>query len=590
MHPLLARQLRKHLPDLDPTLPPWAGFLAAVDGAYAESQQDHAFLEHTLAVTSDELTEANERLRREAENQLASLSRYYQQTLEFQHGMILCVRNSTRGFEHTLCRGQLARRLGLAPEEVEGRTLEESAAAAFAAPMNAGYARAWAGEEHAFTFATPDGVELFVVMRPRREQSRVEEVIASCVEITALKQAEHELRAAKERAEDADRAKSEFLAVMSHEIRTPLNAVLGFTSLLQQTPLNEEQQSWLKTIETSSEALLSLIEDILDFSKLEAGRLTLTPLALNLLTLLDDLCRLYRAQAAAKSVALDLAVAPDVPALVITDAHRLRQLLVNLIGNAVKFTQRGSIRIVVSLAPPQPADPPTSRRLRFSVHDTGIGIPREKQHLLFKPFSQVDSSSTRTYGGTDLGLVICHRLSHLLGGDIEFVSEPGVGSTFSFSIRVMVDEPLPPASKKFAAGTPVTSTPAADFRILVAEDDSQNRHLIDQLLRRRGYVADLVENGRQAVDAARRQTYPLILLDLNMPELDGYQVALAIRESQARGGPRPRIYALTANIFPENLQRCRSVGMDGVLSKPIDLKEFFATISAVQAASATPFA
>ena len=580
MNPLLARQLRKHLPNVDPAVSPWREFLAAVDSAYAEFGQDRAFLEHTLEVTSAELTEANEKLRREAENQLASLSRYYQQTLELQQGMILCVRRVPRGFVHTLCRGQLLNRLGLTPEDMEGRLIDDLAPPEQAAQLNAAYARAWAGENFSLTFTTSDGIELFMLMRPRRERNEVQEVIASCVEITALKEAEHELRAAKERAEAADRAKSEFLAVMSHEIRTPLNAVLGFSALLQQSPMNAEQQSWLKIIGESGESLLALINDILDFSKIEAGHLTLHLEPVSPAVLLDQIGSMFRSRAEAKGVTLDIVAAPDLPPAVLTDAQRLKQILVNLVGNAVKFTPHGSIRVVAYTGVLELDRPATERKLHFSVRDTGIGIPAERRDRLFKPFSQVDSSTTRTYGGTGLGLVICDRLVHLLGGEITVESAPGAGSNFSFSLRASLADQSPESAAVVAAQSSVPTPPVAPrVRILVAEDQPQNRDLIRRVLQTRGHRATIVENGRQAVDAATREPFDIVLLDLRMPEMDGYEAARAIRA--AHGEDRqPKIYALTANVFPEDRGRCTAVGMDGILTKPLDFKELFDTIAA----------
>lgn len=584
MNPLLARQLRKHLPDVDSAAAPWRDFLTAVDAAYGEFAQDHAFLEHTLEVTSAELTEANERLRQENENRLASLSRYYQQTLELQQGMILCVRRTPRGFEHTLCRGQLALRLGLTAEQIEGRLVDEIAPPRHAAQLNAGYTRAWEGEEHSFMFTTSEGTELFVLMRPRCEKGQVQEVIASCVEITALKKAEAELRSAKERAEAADRAKSEFLAVMSHEIRTPLNAVLGFASLLRETPLNEEQRSWLGTIGTSGESLLALINDILDFSKIEAGHLTLDVHPVTVVSILEEMTHLFAPRAQEKNITFTIALGPEVPPIINTDVQRLRQVLINLVGNAVKFTERGSVWLRVSCPTGRGAAPNGGeRQIFFSVQDTGIGIPPDRRDRLFKPFSQVDSSTTRHYGGTGLGLAICHRLVHLLGGSIDVTSEPGAGSTFSFSIRTTTPAPFPPPAAIAASPAErVNHDGAAHFRILVAEDQAQNRDLIFQVLKTRGYLADVVENGRHAVEAARRQHYHLVLLDLRMPEMDGYEAAAAIRE-ELDGRPAPKIYALTANVFPEDRVRCAKSGMDGILTKPLQFKELFGTIAAIQA-------
>jgi len=579
VNPLLARQLRKYLPDLDPDQPPWRDFLSAVDRAYTDLEQDRTFLEHTLEVTSDEITEANEKLRREAEKQLASLSRYYQQTLELQQGMILCVRRTERGFVPTLCRGQLLARLGLTPEDVEGRFIEDVVPPPQSEILNAAFARAWSGETHSFAFTTSDGVELLIVMRPRRERDQVEEVIAACLEITALKQAERELRAAKERAEAADRAKSEFLAVMSHEIRTPLNAVLGFASLLQQSPLNEEQQSWLETIGSSGETLLALINDILDFSKIEAGHLELHSEPVALLALLDQLGSMFRPRAEQKGVTLEISTPPDLPQVIVTDPQRLTQILNNLVANAVKFTPHGSIRIEAFALPADSAD--SERLIRFAIHDTGIGIPADRRDRLFKPFSQVDSSTTRHYGGTGLGLAICDRLVRLLGGEITVESTPGQGSTFAFTIRARIPENLsalfdPPPKKPSPA--PLS---ASSLRILVAEDQPHNRQLIQRILESRGYRPHIVDNGRAALEAALTKPYDLVLLDLRMPEMDGYTAARAIRE-KVPAAIQPKIYALTANVFPEDRARCTSLGMDGILTKPLNIDELFAILDSVR--------
>lgn len=438
MNPLLARQIRKFLPHVDPNAEAWRSFFKAVSSAYTELEQDRDFLEHTLEVTSDELTEANEKLRRESERRLASVSRYYEQTLDLQQGMILCLDKTPDGFRYTLCRGQLLQRLGFSsPAEIEGKYVHDAAGPAQAMLLNEAFQRVWEGANVSLSFATVDGIELFTLMRPRIEHGVVREIVAACMEVTALKDAERELRAAKERAEAADRAKSEFLAVMSHEIRTPLNAVLGFAEMLKDSPLNAEQQDWAATICTSGESLLALMGDILEYSKIEAGRLVLHPEPISLPSLLDAVVHIFRPRAAAKQVTLTTAIDPSVPVYISIDALRLRQILVNLVGNAVKFTPRGSIEIAVTLAAPATA-PGEPCVLRFAVTDSGIGIPAERRERLFKAFSQVDSSSTRQYGGTGLGLAISHRLAHLFGGEIGVDTEPGRGSTFYFTVRAPI--------------------------------------------------------------------------------------------------------------------------------------------------------
>ncbi|MCX6956181.1 MAG: ATP-binding protein [Verrucomicrobia bacterium] len=274
-------------------------------------------------------------------------------------------------------------------------------------------------------------------MRPRLENGVVREIVAACVEVTALKDAERELRTAKERAEAADRAKSDFLAVMTHEIRTPLNAVLGFSEVLRDSPLSPEQRKWLAAVSAGGESLLALIEDILDYSRIESGRLQLQAEPVALASLLSAVVAQASPRAAAKNLPIVTECAPDVPDYILTDSTRLRQILRNLVGNAVKFTTQGSVRVAVALASP-PARPGESCLLRFTVTDTGIGIAADRRDRLFKAFSQVDSSSTRQYGGTGLGLAICQRLTHLLGGEIGVETERGVGSAFTFTIRTTV--------------------------------------------------------------------------------------------------------------------------------------------------------
>ena len=567
-HPLLLRQLRKHAPQVDPLAPEWRALVAALSGTYHELQQENAFLSHTLEVASAELTEANELLRRDGENRVASISDYYRQVLDSQQGMIICVQRVDGAFVTTLCRGELARRLGLDADKVEGKTLAEVAHAANFAALNAAYENAWGGTDTALTYRNArTGIEVFALMRPRHEDGRVTEVISSCVEITALKSAEAELREAKDRAEAADRAKSEFLAVMSHEIRTPLNAVLGFASMLRESHLSPEHTVWVSTICTAGESLLTLIDDILDFSKIEAGRLSLLPEPVALAPLLDAVGSIFLQRALVKGLTLETDFGPGVPAAVQIDPHRLRQILLNLVGNALKFTRAGFVRIGVELvaAPARAGEPCT---LRFTVADSGIGIPPERQDRLFRPFSQVDSSTTRQFGGTGLGLAISQRLTRLLGGDIGFTSEPGRGSVFHFTVRAPVaDLPTlsaPAAAADFPAGSAL--------RILIAEDQLENRMLVEDFLRDRGYQPDVVENGRLAIEAATSRPYDLILMDLLMPEVDGLVATAAIRDhfGASRG---PRIIALTANVFPEDRARCRAAGMDGLLAKPIDFKQ-----------------
>ena len=568
MSSLLERQLRKYLPPgIDPAAGPWLGLFTAIAKAYDELEADRTLLEHTLEVTSDELNEANDRLRRESADQLRSLSRYYQQTLESQQGMILCVQRTEAGFVHTLCRGQLAARLGWMPETVEGRRLEDFLPSAQASALRPAYECAWNGQECTCEGMSVDGTLAYLAwLRPRIENHVIREVIVSCVEITDRKRVEHELVAAKEHAEAADRAKSEFLAVMSHEIRTPLNAVLGFTALLLETQINEEQRAWLHTIDQSGVTLLTLINDILDFSKIEAGQLQLELRPCDLASLLESVTHLFLPRASEKGLALELRLEPGLPAIIATDTSRLQQILVNLMSNAVKFTAHGSIMLSADAS---------EDTLRITVRDTGIGIAPQQHDRLFKPFIQADSSTTRLYGGTGLGLAICQRLARALGGDISIESAPGQGSTFTLTLPVTHAEQPPPP---LAPPHPAEVRNGAPLLVLVVDDDATNRLLITRILGRHGITPDIAVNGRIAVNATQDKSYDLIFMDILMPELDGLNATREIR-ALMQGRRQPHIVALTASVMPDQQHDYMEAGVDAVLAKPIQFADIAETVS-----------
>ena len=392
------------------------------------------------------------------------------------------------------------------------------------------------------------------------------------LDVTARKHAEQELIREKEAAQAADRAKSEFLAVMSHEIRTPLNSVLGFADLLTETTLDPIQKEQVDMIRRSGDALLVLLNDILDFSRIESGKMPIQPSSVEIRECLRDVVDLYGATAQAKGLKIRIEVEDSVPGALCTDPGRLRQILLNLIGNAVKFTPSGEV--VVS-AKRNARDPEDGRfPLLVEVSDTGIGIPPDRVARLFKPFSQADSSTTRRFGGTGLGLVICKRLAELLGGDVSLVKSSPSGSIFALELALVtmpvIAEPESPAGAARPAKE-ATGRRSGDWRLLVVEDNAVNRMLAQRMLLSLGFESDSAENGLAGAEAHEKNPYDVIFMDLQMPVMDGVEAAGKIREFEKAHPDCPPacIIALTADAMSGDRQRCLDAGMNDYLSKPI---------------------
>ena len=582
-HHLLERQLRRLRLGTDsvPSLEQWRQLLEQIDRTYAEADQDRYLLECSLSTSSHEMKELYETFKRTSETQITAERDRYRSLVQTAPDMI---------FSLAVEDGSITS-LNPAFERLTGWSCETWINKPFTSLSHPeDVPRAIAHIHQAILGEAIPPFELRILTRsgknrsaefivtPHRDERRVVRFILGIArDITDRKRAEQDLRAAKEAAEMASLAKSEFLANMSHEIRTPMNGFIGMTGLLLETQLGQQQRDFVETIRSSGETLLTLINDILDFSKIESGKLDLENHPFDLRACITGSLDLVAARAAEKGLALRADFSESCPESLVGDVTRVRQILVNLLNNSVKFTAEGEVVVAVDATPLASG----LHRLQVSVRDTGVGIPPDRVDLIFESFSQADTSTTRKFGGTGLGLSITKHLVELMDGRIWVESQVGEGSTFHFTIqtRLPLGDEKPRGDERTRRGATVDRNLAQrlPLRILVADDNVINQKVAILLLENMGYRADLAADGLEVLAALERQRYDIVLMDVQMPELDGLETTRRIH-AELPPVQWPKIIAVTAGAMRGDREKCFAAGMDDYVSKPVQADDLQAAL------------
>ncbi|MFN4265731.1 MAG: ATP-binding protein [Aquabacterium sp.] len=566
-------------------------FLAAVANSYQQYDRDLMLRARSLELSSQELIAAHDRLRAQAQQALsesetkfksliANLPGCVYRCLPDEHNTMLFLTDGIEELSGRSARDFMAGRCHIAdvvlPEDLPGidRAIRKAV-------------RERRSYELHYRIQHTDGRIIWAYGKGQGiydAQGRLQYFDGLILDNTESQRLYQQMMEAKEAAERASRTKTAFLANMSHEIRTPMNGIIGMTDLTLATDLNAQQRDYLQMVKSSADALLVVINDILDVSKMEAGKLTIENVAVSLRQVIQSAVQALAWQVHDKGLALRVEVAPDVPATVLTDPVRLRQIVLNLVGNAVKFTERGGIEVRLGWA----AEEADAGRLQLSVHDTGIGVPAEQRRHIFESFTQADSSTTRRFGGTGLGLTICAGLAQLMGGRIWVDSEEGHGSTFhvTFAVEAVEEASLEADTEPGA----LPGAPARALHVLLAEDNQVNQRLAISILNHLGHTVTVAGDGGQAVEMAMADAarFDLVLMDMQMPVMNGLDATREIRQRERGTHRYVPIVAMTANAMSGDKERCLEAGMDGYVSKPIMIDQMVAEIERVMALFSAP--